>query len=101
MKRLMVMATLMLGIVGGTQAQEIKGKVVDHEGTPIAYANVVLHTTDSANDVLGKIPGVIKKGDGIEVLGKGSPVVYINGRLVHAKSKYKGTGTGESAKSRI
>ena len=47
MKRLMVMATLMLGIVGGTQAQEIKGQVTDHEGAPIAYANVVLHTADT------------------------------------------------------
>ena len=168
------MAALMLSIAGGAQAQEIKGKVVDPEGSPIAYANVVLHTADtvyvagtvtdengtfvitekgngallhvsyigykpmwltagaesniqlrpdaqmlgevvvksalpktqikgdamvtsvensvlatlgSANDVLGKIPGVIKKGDGIEVLGKGSPVFYINGRLVRDNSE--------------
>ena len=172
----------MLGIVGAIQAQEIKGKVVDHEGTPIAYANVVLHTTDSAyvagtmtdekgtfaidekgkgtllhvsyigyspvwqalttgtniqlnpdaqmlgevvvkstlpktqikgdamvtsiensvlatlgsaNDVLGKIPGVIKKGDGIEVLGKGSPVVYINGRLVRDNSELEQLNSDE------
>ena len=164
----------MLGIVGGTQAQEIKGQVTDHEGQPVPYANVVMHTADSAyvvgtvtdeagkfaltgkgdgallhvsyigyktvwqalassthiqlqpdnqllgevvvkgtlpktqikgdamvtsvensvlatlgsaNDVLGKIPGVIKKGDGIEVLGKGSPVFYINGRLVRDNSE--------------
>lgn len=182
MKRLMTMAVLMLCIAGGTQAQEIKGKVVDHEGTPIAYANVVLHTMDSAyvagtvtdekgtfaidekgkgtllhisyigyrpvwqalatgtniqlnpdaqmlgevvvkstlpktqikgdamvtsiensvlatlgsaNDVLGKIPGVIKKGDGIEVLGKGSPVFYINGRLVRDNSELERLNSNE------
>ena len=182
MKRLMVMATLMLGIVGGIQAQEIKGKVMDHEGAPIAYANVVLHTADtvyvagtvtdekgtfaiaekgngallhvsyigykpmwltagaanniqlqpdnqllgevvvkgtlpktqikgdamvtsvensvlatlgSANDVLGKIPGVIKKGDGIEVLGKGSPIFYINGRLVRDNSELEQLNANE------
>ena len=41
------MAALMLSIAGGAQAQEIKGKVVDPEGSPIAYANVVLHTADT------------------------------------------------------
>lgn len=182
MKRLTTMAALMLCIVSGAQAQEIKGKVVDPEGTPVAYANVVLHTIDSAyvagtvtdekgifaiaekgngvllqvsyigykpmwitigtensiqlqpdaqmldevvvkstlpktqvkgdamvtsiensvlatlgsaNDVLGMIPGVIKKGDAIEVLGKGSPLVYINGRLVRDNSELEQLNSDE------
>ena len=182
MKRLMAITVLVLGIAGGTQAQEIKGKVVDHEGHPVSYANVVLHTADSAfvagavtdekgafaiaergggallhvsyigyrsvwqaltsnthiqlqpdtqmlgevvvkstlpktqikgdamvtsvensvlatlgsaNDVLSKLPGVIKKGDGIEVLGKGSPVFYINGRLVRDNSELEQLNSNE------
>lgn len=167
----MMMAALMGCFASSVHAQHISGKVVDSEDNPVAYANVVMHTADSAyvvgtvtdetgrfaltgkgngallhvsyigykplwhcldgktevrlyltpdnqllnevvvkgtlpktqikgdamvtsvensvlatlgsaNDVLGKIPGVIKKGDAIEVLGKGSPIVYINGRLV-------------------
>ena len=182
MKRLMVMAALMICIIGGVKGQEIKGKVIDYEGQPIAYANVVLHTADSAyiagtvtddkgvfaisekdkgvllyvsyigykpvwqaltsgtsiqlqpdvqmlgevvvkstlpktqikgdamvtsiensvlatlgsaNDVLGKIPGVIRKGDGIEVLGKGSPIFYINGRLVRDNSELEQLNSNE------
>ena len=171
-----MMAALMGCFTSSIQAQQISGKVVDSEDTPVAYANVVMHTADSAyvvgtvtdetgrfaltgkgngallhvsyigykplwhrldgkteaqlcltpdnqllnevvvkgtlpktqikgdamvtsvensvlatlgsaNDVLGKIPGVIKKGDAIEVLGKGSPIVYINGRLVRDDSE--------------
>ena len=69
MKRLMVMAALMLGIVGGIQAQEIKGKVMDHEGAPIAYANVVLHTADTVY-VAGTVTdekgtfAIVEKGNG-------------------------------------
>ena len=170
------MAALMGCFASSVQAQQISGKVVDSENNPVTYANVVMHTADSAyvvgtvtdetgrfaltgkgngallhvsyigykplwhcldgktevrlcltpdnqllnevvvkgtlpktqikgdamvtsvensvlatlgsaNDVLGKIPGVIKKGDAIEVLGKGSPIVYINGRLVRDDSE--------------
>ena len=44
--------------------------------------NSVLADAGSANDVLKKLPGVTQKGDGLEVLGKGTPQIYINGRLV-------------------
>lgn len=184
MKRLAMMAALVLCMTGGAHAQAIKGKVVDHEGRPVAYANVVLHTADSAyvagtvtddtgafaiaekgrgallrisyigykpmwqalstgttgniqlqpdtqmlgevvvkstlpktqikgdamvtsvensvlatlgsaNDVLGKIPGVVDNGDGLEVLGKGSPVIYINGRLVRDDSELEHLNSDE------
>ncbi|MBP3258355.1 MAG: outer membrane beta-barrel protein, partial [Bacteroidales bacterium] len=36
----------------------------------------------TANDVLSKTPGLIKGQNGLEVIGKGSPMVYINGRRV-------------------
>lgn len=49
--------------------------------------NSVLAEAGSANDVLKKLPGVIQKEDGIEVFGKGAPVIYVNGRLVRDNSE--------------
>ena len=53
--------------------------------TPIE--NSVLAESGSANDVLGKLPGVISKDGGYEVIGKGSPIIYINGRLLRDNSE--------------
>lgn len=49
--------------------------------------NSVLADAGSANDVLRMLPGVIQKEDGIEVFGKGAPIIYINGRLVRDNSE--------------
>lgn len=49
--------------------------------------NTLLSKLGTANDVLGKIPGLIKRGESIEVFGKGSPIIYINNRLVRDKSE--------------
>ncbi len=40
----------------------------------------VLSKAGTAEDVLARIPGLQKKTDGFEVLGKGAPLIYINGR---------------------
>jgi len=53
-------------IEDGALATTIRGTVLEHLGT--------------ANDVLGQLPGLINNQGTIEVLGKGAPVVYINGR---------------------
>lgn len=45
--------------------------------------NSVLSKAGSANDVLAKIPGITKKQDGYEVFGKGTPLIYINGRKLN------------------
>ena len=50
------------------------------ENSPLAHAG-------TAKDVLGRVPGVIKNGESIEVLGKGAPLVYINGRLMRNASE--------------
>ena len=34
----------------------------------------------TGNDVLAHIPGVIRNGNSIEVIGRGTPLIYINGR---------------------
>ena len=37
--------------------------------------NSILAKAGSANDVLKKLPGVIQKNGGIEVFGKGTPII--------------------------
>ena len=44
--------------------------------------NSILAEVGSADDVLGKIPGIVKDEDKLTVFGKGEPLVYINGRQV-------------------
>ena len=46
-----------------------------------------LENAGTANDVLSKTPGLIKGQNGLEVIGKGSPMVYINGRRVSDASE--------------
>lgn len=42
----------------------------------------ILEKSGTAKDVLGFLPGVINNQGNIEVFGKGTPLFYINGRLV-------------------
>ena len=42
----------------------------------------VLETAGTASDALERVPGLIKSQDGLEVVGKGTPLIYINGRKV-------------------
>ena len=44
--------------------------------------NSILADVGAADDVLGKIPGIVKDDDKLTVFGKGEPLVYINGRQV-------------------
>ena len=53
--------------------------------TPIE--NSVLAEAGSANDVLEKLPGVISKDGEYEIIGKGAPIIYINGRLIRDNSE--------------
>ena len=52
------------------------------EGLQTNVRGSVLENAGSANDVLSKTPGLIKGQNGLEVIGKGAPMVYINGRRV-------------------
>ena len=45
-------------------------------------AGSVLEQAGTAEDVLSKVPGIVVKQGQIEVLGKGTPIYYINGRKV-------------------
>ena len=49
----------------------------------------VLGTSGTAKEMLAKVPGMTAKGDELEVLGKGTPVFYINGRKMQDKDELK------------
>ena len=46
-----------------------------------------LSKTGTAGDVLGKIPGVISNHGSVEVIGRGTPLIYINGRKMRNQSE--------------
>ena len=52
------------------------------EGLQTSVRGSVLENAGTANDVLAKTPGLIKGQNGLEVIGKGAPLVYINGHKV-------------------
>ena len=57
------------------------------EGLLTSVRGSVLENAGTAKDVLAKTPGMIKGQNGLEVIGKGAPVVYINGRKVTDSSE--------------
>jgi len=63
---------------------EVKGTLpktkLTAEGLQTSIRGSVLENVGTANDVLARTPGIIKGQNGIEVIGKGAPLVYINGR---------------------
>ena len=60
---------------------------VTTEGIKTNVDGTLLSKVGTANDVLQNLPGVQKKSDGIEVFGKGKPLIYINGRVMRNKSE--------------
>ena len=63
---------------------EIKGDAVVTNIT-----GSVLEHTGNALDVLGKVPGMISRGGELEVIGRGAPLYYINGRRVTDNSELR------------
>ena len=68
------------------------------QGTPLSDAGTL-------GEMLVSMTGT---DEAPEVLGKGSPLIYINGRLMRdnselkrLRSKYKGTGAGKDAQARM
>lgn len=62
-------------VVGGAMITRIAGSVLAEQG--------------SAEDMLAKVPGMTRNGDALEVIGKGSPIIYINGRLMRDADELK------------
>ena len=79
-----------IGIVQLVSDAQMLGEVVVKGNIPVTrikndaletnVQGTVLSKAGTAEDVLAHIPGLQKKTDGFEVLGKGSPLIYINGR---------------------
>lgn len=62
-------------LTGNSMVTRIKGSALEKSG--------------SAQEMLAKVPGMTQKGDDLEVIGKGTPVYYINGRKVNDKEELK------------
>lgn len=72
---------LMLGevvIKGSTPNTRMRGNSLETRvvGSDLEHAG-------TAEDVLGKTPGMYKQGDELKVIGRGAPVYYVNGRRMH------------------
>ena len=52
------------------------------EGLQTNVRGSVLENVGTAADVLAKTPGLVKGQNGLEVIGKGAPLIYINGHKV-------------------
>lgn len=62
-------------LTGNSMVTRIQGSVLEKSGT--------------AKEMLSKVPGMMLKGDDLEVLGKGTPIYYINGRKMNDKDELK------------
>jgi len=62
-------------LTGNSMVTGIEGTVLEKSGT--------------AKEMLAKVPGMTLKDDELEVLGKGQPVFYVNGRKVTDKDEFK------------
>lgn len=86
-----------LGLIRLTPASYELGEIVVKGSRPVAklktdglqveISGTYLANAGTALDVLGKMPFVSKTGSQLEVLGKGTPIVYINGRQVRDQSE--------------
>ena len=56
--------------------------VTDIPGTVLGSSGTVL-------EMLGKVPGMMANGNELEVIGKGAPVIYVNGRKLHDMNELK------------
>ncbi len=62
-------------LTGSSMVTTIQGTILSQSGT--------------AQEMLAKVPGMTAKGEELEVLGKGTPIIYINGRKMHDKNELK------------
>lgn len=59
----------------------------DADGIITTVTDTPLQTLETANELLGYLPGVTNQNGAIEVVGKGQPVIYINGRKLRNLSE--------------
>lgn len=71
-------STAMLGEV--VVKSSLPKTVLRGEGMSTTVAGTILEKTSDMNHLLSRIPGVTAKDGAIEVFGRGTPIIYINGR---------------------
>lgn len=91
-KNIQISANLTLPVVRMEVAQtELEGVEVtaykkpfklDRDGLIADVPNTILAKETTLNDLLCKLPGIQQRGSDIEVIGKGTPTYYLNGREV-------------------
>ncbi|MDE5881406.1 MAG: outer membrane beta-barrel family protein [Muribaculaceae bacterium] len=69
-------------VTGSRPAAKLK-----KDGIQVAISGTYLANTGTALDVLTKMPFVTQSDSRIEVLGKGTPIIYLNGRQVRDLSE--------------
>ncbi len=57
------------------------------EGLKTEVENTLLSKVGTAKAVLENLPGMQRKKDGLEVFGKGTPLIYINGRKLQNQTE--------------
>lgn len=65
------------------------------DGLQVRVSDTYLAVSGTAFDVLSKMPFVINNGNQMEVLGKGTPIVFINGRQVRDQSELNRLSSAE------
>ncbi|WP_321331759.1 TonB-dependent receptor domain-containing protein [uncultured Bacteroides sp.] len=71
---------------------------MENGGIAMDVASSPLKNIGTANDVLEKLPFVVKEGDAFTVLGKGKPLIYINNRLVRNENELERLASGNIKK---
>ena len=79
-----LMALREIVVKGNLPHTRLKGNamITRIQGTPLASSGTL-------GEMLVKVPGMTGSEDGPEVLGKGTPLIYINGRLMRDDSELK------------
>ena len=86
-----------VGIIKMEEDSKMLGEVVVKSSRPVTaikgnalvttVANSQLSHAGTANDVLRQVPMVTGRDGNFEVFGKGTPLIYINGRVVQDKNE--------------
>lgn len=71
------------------------------QNLPQTIRDSVLSQAGSANDVLRRLPGVISKNGDFEVFGKGTPLIYINGRMVNDNTELEQLNSEEILEAEV
>ena len=71
------------------------------QNLPQTIRDSVLSQAGSANDVLQRLPGVISKNGDFEVFGKGTPLIYINGRMVNDNTELEQLNSEEILEAEV